>query len=125
MTAEAFGEVTSVPETKERSVKVLELYLYAMGYNEIGHILRLDKGKEVTVDRSRRADIILDPKESMLSGVYCNMKGRTAKRTFGIWIPRAEHLSTESRSVLSTWWQSTQERRYTWAAMNTVWKNEE
>lgn len=79
VTVEASGEAASVPGTKVRSVRVLELRLYAIGYSGIGHTLRLEEGKEVTVGRNGKADIILDPKDSKLSGVHCKMKWENGK----------------------------------------------
>ena len=79
VTAEASGEAASVPGTKERSVRILELRLYAIGYSGIGHTLRLEEGKEMTVGRNGKADIILDPKDPKLSGVHCEMKWENGK----------------------------------------------
>lgn len=79
VTAVTSGEAAPVSGTKERSVRVLELRLYAIGYSGIGHILRLEEGKEMTVGRNGKADIILDPKDSKLSGVHCEMKWENGK----------------------------------------------
>ncbi len=79
VTAVTSGEAAPVSGTKERSVRVLELRLYAIGYSGIGHTLRLEEGKEMTVGRNGKADIILDPKDPKLSGVHCEMKWENGK----------------------------------------------
>lgn len=79
VTAVTSSEAAPVSGTKERSVRVLELRLYAIGYSGIGHTLRLEEGKEMTVGRNGKADIILDPKDPKLSGVHCEMKWENGK----------------------------------------------
>lgn len=50
-----------------------ELRLYAIGYRDIVHIIRLEQGREMTLGRNARADIILDGEDKKLSGIQCSM----------------------------------------------------
>ncbi len=51
-----------------------ELYLTAVGYEQIVHMLVLEKNKEVTVGRDKRAEIVLDGEDRRLSGVHCRLR---------------------------------------------------
>ena len=46
----------------------------AVGYEQIVHMLVLEKNKEVTVGRDKRAEIVLDGEDRRLSGVHCRLR---------------------------------------------------
>lgn len=74
------GAITKpLPETKAVPLPAYELHLYAIGYAEIVHTLRLEQGRKVTVGRNGKADIVLDSTDKKLSGVQCSMQWDGAK----------------------------------------------
>lgn len=56
-----------------RTVQGYELLLTAIGYENIVRRLRLPEGKEQTVGRTNKADIVLDASDKRLSGVHCSL----------------------------------------------------
>lgn len=59
--------------TEKKGTPSYELRLYAIGYSDIVHIIRLEQGRRVTVGRNARADVILDREDKKLSGIQCSM----------------------------------------------------
>ncbi len=66
-------------ELQESSVEIYELRLYAIGYPQITRTIRLERGKEVTVGRNSKADVVLDGEDRRLSSVHCKMKWEDGK----------------------------------------------
>lgn len=58
---------------EKRAAPVYELRLYAIGYSDIVHTIRLEQGRKMTVGRNDRAEIILDREDKKLSGIQCGM----------------------------------------------------
>lgn len=76
-TAVGFGnlpESTAGAKTDNMARRSYELRLYAIGYSKIVHTIRLEQGKEVTVGRNSKADIILDSDDKKLSGIQCRLQ---------------------------------------------------
>ncbi len=68
------------PESRvTESIPVYELRLYAIGYNEIVHTIQMEEGKEMTIGRNSKADIILDSEDKKLSSVHCRMQWSSGK----------------------------------------------
>lgn len=61
------------PPVQPRTVQGYELLLTAIGYENIVRRLRLPEGKEQTVGRTNKADIVLDASDKRLSGVHCSL----------------------------------------------------
>lgn len=61
------------PPVQPRTVQGYELLLTAIGYENIVRRLRLPEGKEQTVGRTDKADIVLDASDKRLSGVHCSL----------------------------------------------------
>ncbi len=61
------------------SVPVYELRLYAVGYSEIAYTIQMEEGREVTIGRNSKADIILDSEDKKLSSVHCRMQWNSGK----------------------------------------------
>lgn len=78
---ESQRETVTAPLREKKSVSVpsYELRLYAIGYTEIVHTLRLEQGRKVTIGRNGKADIILDSNDKKLSGVQCRMQWEDGK----------------------------------------------
>lgn len=78
-TAERKTVTVPLQEKESVSVPSYELRLYAIGYTEIVHTLRLEQGRKVTVGRNGKADIILDSNDKKLSGIQCRMQWEDGK----------------------------------------------
>lgn len=61
-------------ESKSLQIPAYELHLYAIGYADIVRTLRLEQGRNVTVGRNGKADMILDSEDKKLSGVQCGIQ---------------------------------------------------
>ena len=61
------------PPVQPRTIQGYELLLTAIGYENIVRRLRLPEGKEQTVGRTNKADIVLDASDKRLSGVHCSL----------------------------------------------------
>ena len=59
--------------------KQTEFYLCAVGYRDVVHKITLEEGKDTTIGRNAKADIVLDPKDNKLSGRHCRMKWEDGK----------------------------------------------
>lgn len=77
--AERENVTAPLREKKSVSVPSYELRLYAIGYTEIVHTLRLEQGRKVTIGRNGKADIILDSNDKKLSGIQCRMQWEDGK----------------------------------------------
>ncbi len=66
-------------ELQESSAEVYELRLYAIGYPQITRTIRLERGREVTVGRNSKADVVLDGEDRRLSSVHCKMRWEDGK----------------------------------------------
>ena len=56
-----------------------ELRLYAVGYGGVVRSFLLEKGREVTIGRNEKADLVLDQEDRKLSGVQCSLKWENGK----------------------------------------------
>ena len=56
-----------------------ELRLYAVGYGNVVRSFLLEKGREVTIGRNEKADLVLDQEDRKLSGVQCSLKWENGK----------------------------------------------
>lgn len=79
--APMYGAAENTASAKEHKGKPqgYELRLYAVGYGDIVRTLWLEEGREVTVGRNGKADIILDGEDRKLSGVHCAVKWESGK----------------------------------------------
>lgn len=69
----------SAENREKKMASGYELRLYAIGYSDIVHTIRLEQGRKVTVGRNDRADVILDGEDKKLSGIQCGMLWENGK----------------------------------------------
>lgn len=64
------------PEENPSSLEVTgyEIHLTAIGYRDIVHTLYLPEGRELTVGRSEKADLVLDTEDRRLSSIHCSLR---------------------------------------------------
>lgn len=73
---EPVGSATLFIPKRARKYK---LRLYAIGYGHIKYILKLEEGKDTTIGRTDKADIILDSSDKKLSAVHCKVRWEDGK----------------------------------------------
>jgi len=71
--------VSSASSFMPKRVRKYKLRLYAIGYGHIKYILKLEEGKDTTIGRTDRADIILDSSDKKLSAVHCKVRWEDGK----------------------------------------------
>jgi len=69
--------ISPIPSTE--AVKKLELKLTAIGHKDIIHKITLYEDTEVSIGRSSKANVILDPDDRQISGLHCVMKWKNNK----------------------------------------------
>lgn len=73
------GEESAQEEILFSKTENCELRLYAVGYGGVVRSFLLEKGREVTIGRNEKADLVLDQEDRKLSGVQCSLKWENGK----------------------------------------------
>ena len=67
------AEVSDIPEG------AYELKMFAIGYPDIKFRIVIERGKEMTLGRNDKADVILNPEDKKLSSVHCKVRWENEK----------------------------------------------